>query len=231
MATANPLWGAPRIHGELLKLGLAVAERTVSRWIPKRRSPPSQTWRTFLTNHVRDLVAIDFFTVPTAQLRVLFVLVVLAHHRRRVVHFNVTEHPTAAWTAQQIVDAFPDDSAPSYLLRDRDSVYGHVFRQRVKGMGIGEVLTAPHSPWQNPFAERLIGSLRRECLNHVLVLGEQHLRRILTCYVAYYHGARTHLSLDKDAPHRRPIEPPERGRVIQIPEVGGLHHRYVRQAA
>ncbi len=172
IAAANPLWGAPRIHGELLKLGLAVAKRTVSRWIPKRRSPPSQTWRTFLTNHVRDLVAIDFFTVPTAQLRVLFVLVVLAHHRRRVVHFNVTEHPTAAWTTQQLVDAFPDDSAPPYLLRDRDSIYGLAFRQRVKGMRIREVLTAPHSPWQNPFAERLIGSIRRECLDHVLVLSD-----------------------------------------------------------
>src|SRR5213594_1159030 len=231
MAAANPLWGAPRIHGELLKPGLDVAERTVSRLLSKRRSPPSQTWRTFLANHVRDLVSIDFFTVPTARLRVLFVLVVLHHHRRRVVHFNVTAHPTAAWTTQQLVDAFPDDSAPPYLLRDRDSIYGLAFRQRVKGMRIREVLTAPHSPWQNPFAERLIGSIRRECLDHVLVLGEQHLRRILTCYVAYYHGARTHLSLDKDAPHRRPIEPPERGRVIQIPEVGGLHHRYVRQAA
>src|SRR5437899_3297706 len=179
MAQANPLWGAPRIHGELQMLGIDVAERTVSRLVPKRRSPPSQTWRTFLTNHVRDLVSIDFFTVPTARLRVLFVFVVLAHDRRRVLHFNVTEHPTAAWTAQQIVDAFPDDSAPSYLLRDRDSVYGHVFRQRVKGMGVGEVLTTPHSPWQNPFAERLIGSIRRECLNHVLVLGERHLRRTL----------------------------------------------------
>ena len=231
MAAANPLWGAPRIHGELLKLGIDVAERTVSRLMPKRRTPPSQTWRTFLTNHVRDLVSIDFFTVPTARLRVLFVLVVLAHHRRRVLHFNVTEHPTAAWTAQQIVDAFPDDSAPAYLLRDRDTVYGYAFRQRVKGMGIGEVLTAPHSPWQNPFAERLIGSIRRECLNHVLVLGERHLRRILTRYFAYYHRARTHLSLDKDAPDGRPIEPPELGTVIPIPEVGGLHHRYVRRAA
>ena len=182
MATANPLWGAPRIHGELLKLGIDVAERTVSRLIPKRRPQPSQTWRTFLANHVGDLVALDFFTVPTARLRVLFVLVVLVHHRRRVVHFNVTEHPTAHWTAQQIVDAFPDDSAPSFLLRDRDSVYGHLFRQRVKGMGIGEVLTAPHCPWQNPFAERLIGSIRRECLNHVLVLGERHLRRTLARY-------------------------------------------------
>jgi transposase InsO family protein len=231
MAAANPLWGAPRIHGELLKLGIDVAERTVSRLIPKRPSRPSQTWRAFLTNHARDLVAVDFFTVPTARLRVLFVLVVLAHHRRRVLHFNVTEHPTAAWTAQQIVDTFPDDSAPAYLLRDHDGIYGPAFRQRVKGMGICEVLTAPHSPWQNPFAERLIGSIRRECLDHVLVLGEPHLRRILTRYVAYYHRARTHLSLDKDAPDRRPIEPPELGRVIQIPEVGGLHHRYVRRAA
>src|SRR5438034_9621424 len=179
MAVANPLWGAPRIHGELLKHGIDVAERTVSRLLPKRRTPPSQSWRTFLTNHVRDLVSIDFFTVPTAGLRVLFVLVVLAHDRRRVLHFNVTEHPTAAWTAQQIVDAFPDDSAPSYLLRDRDKIYGHSCRQRVRGMGIDEILTAPHSPWQNPFAERLIGSIRRECLDHVLVLGERHLRRTL----------------------------------------------------
>jgi len=231
MTAANPLWGAPRIHGELLKLGFHVAERTVSRLIPKRRTPPSQTWRTFLINHVPDLVSLDFFTVPTARLRVLFVFVVLAHDRRRVLNFNVTEHPSAAWTAQQIVDAFPDDSAPSYLLRDRDSIYGHAFRQRVKGMGISEVLTAPLSPWQNPFAERLIGSIRRECLNHVLVLGESHLRRILTRYFSYYHRARTHLALDKDAPDVRPVELPEAGRIVEIPEVGGLHHRYVRQAA
>src|SRR3989440_4779204 len=145
MTAANPLWGAPRIHGDLLKLGIHVAERTVSRLLPKRRAPPSQTWRTFLTNHVRDLVSIDFFIVPTVRLRVLFVFVVLAHDRRRVLHFNVTEYPTAAWTAQQIVNAFPDDSAPSFLLRDRDSIYGDAFRQRVKGMGIGEVLTAAHS--------------------------------------------------------------------------------------
>jgi putative transposase len=231
MAAANPFWGAPRIHGELAKLGMNVAERTVSRLLPKRRSPPSQVWRTFLTNHVRDLVSIDFFTVPTARLRVLFVLVVLAHHRRHVVHFNVTEHPTAHWTAQQIVDAFPDDSAPAYLLRDRDQVYGQQFRHRVKGMGIDEVITAPHSPWQNPFAERLIGSIRRECLNHVLVLGERHLRRILGRYFDYYHRARTHLSLDKDAPDVRAVEFPEAGRIVEIPQVGGLHHRYVRWAA
>jgi transposase InsO family protein len=180
VAAANPLWGAPRIHGELLKLGIDVAERTVSRLLPKRRLPPSQTWRTFLTNHVQGFVSVDFFTVPTARLRVLFVFVVLAHDRRRVLHFNVTEHPTAAWTTQQIVDAFPYDSAPAYLIRDRDRVYGQPFRHRVKGMGIEEVLTAPQSPWQNPFAERLIGSIRRECLNHVLVLSERPLHRILT---------------------------------------------------
>ena len=232
MAAANPLWGAPRIHGELhQRLGIDVSERTVSRLMPKRSRPPSQTWRTFLTNHVRDLVSIDFFTVPTIRLRVLFVLVVLAHHRRRVLHFNMTEHPTAAWTAQQIVDAFPDDAAPSYLLHDRDSVYGHAFRHRVKGTDIREVLTAPHSPWQNPFAERLIGSVRRECLNHVVVLGERHLRRILTRYFAYYHRARTHLALEKDAPDGRPVQLPDAGRILQIPEVGGLHHRYVRRAA
>src|SRR6266850_5618182 len=223
MAVTNPLWGAPRIHGELLKLGIDLAERTVSRLLSKRRPLPSQTWRTFLTNHIGDLVSIDFFTVPTAHLHVLFVLVVLAHERRRVLHFNVTEHPTARWTAQQIVDAFPDDSAPAYLLRDRDQVYGEQFRHRVKGMRIEEVLTAPHSPWQNPFAERLIGSIRRECLDHVLVLGESHLRRILTRYFAYYHRARTHLALDKDAPDVRPVELPEAGGIVEIPEVGGLH--------
>src|SRR5256886_2583535 len=232
MAAANPLWGAPRIHGELLRLGIDVSERTVSRLMPKRRRLPSQTWRTFLANHVRDLVSLDFFTVPTARLRVLFVLVVLAHHRRRVVHFNVTEHPTAHWTAQQIVAAFPDDSAPAYLLRDRDQVYGEQFRHRVKGMRIEEVLTAPHSPWQNPFVERLIGSVRRECLDHVVVLSERHLCRILTRYFAYYHRSRTHLSLDKNTPDTRPIARPAFGHIIiLIPEVGGLHHRYERRAA
>jgi transposase InsO family protein len=209
IATANPLWGAPRIHDEILKLGIDVAERTVSRLMPTRRPHPSQTWRTFLANHVHDLVSIDFFTVPTARLRVLFVLVVLAHHRRRVVHFNVTEHPTAVLTAQQIVDAFPDDSAPAYLLRDRDQVYGQHFRHRVKGLGIDEVLTAAHSPWQNPFAERLIGSIRRDCLNHVIVLSERHLRHVLTRYFSYYHRTRTHLSLTKDAPEGRPVDPPD----------------------
>jgi len=231
MAAANPLWGAPRIHGELLKLGIEVSERTVSRLMPKRSRPPSQTWRTFLTNHVQTLVALDFFTVPTVHLSVLFVLVVLAHHRRRVLHFNVSAHPTATWTAQQIVDTFPDDTAPSYLLRDRDKIYGDSFQDRMKGMGIHEVLTAAQSPWPNPFVERLIGSIRRECLDHVIVLSERHLRRILSSYLAYYHRARTHLSLEKNAPNARPVASPACGRIVGIPEVGGLHHRYERQAA
>src|SRR5260370_3251627 len=174
MALANPLWGAPRIHGELLKLGLDVSQRTVARLMPRRPKPPSQTWRTFLQNHFADLVSVDFFVVPTATFRVLYVFVILLHHRRQVVHFNVTDSPTAAWTAQQLVDAFPDDSAPRYLLRDRDSIYGGKFRRRVKGILIAEVLTAPRSPWQNPFVERVIGTIRRELLDHVIVLNEGH---------------------------------------------------------
>lgn len=162
MASANPLWGAPRIHGELLKLGIDVSERTVSRHMPKRRKPPSQTWRTFLDNHVGELVSIDFFTVPTARFQVVFGFLVLSHNRRRVLHFNATDHPTAEWTARQIVQTFPWNSVPGYLLRDRDAVYGLTFRHRVAGLGISEVLTAPRSPWQNPYAERLIGSIRRE---------------------------------------------------------------------
>jgi transposase InsO family protein len=230
MAAANSLWGAPRIHGELGKLGLEVSERTVSRLLPRPRRPPSQTWRTFLTNHVAALSAIDFFTVPTVTGRVLFVFVVLLHHRRRIVHFNITEHPTAAWTAQQIINAFPHDTAPPWLLRDRDAIYGAAFRQRVAGMGIREVLSAPSSPWQNPYAERLIGSIRRDCLNHVVVLGERHLRRVLTGYVAYYHGSRTHLALAKDAPTPRRVQGVTEGNVIAFREVGGLHHRYERRA-
>jgi len=153
------------------------------------------------------------------------------HHRRRIAHFNVTDSPTAAWTAQQIVEAFPEDSAPCYLLRDRDSIYGAEFRRRVRGMGAAEVLTAPRSPWQNPFAERVIGTIRREFLDHVIVLNEGHLRRRLRSYLRYYHGSRTHLALDKDAPEPRTVEPTERGRIVALPVVGGLHHRYVRSAA
>jgi transposase InsO family protein len=228
---ANPTWGAPRIHGELLKLGIEVSQRIVGRLMPKRLKPPSQTWRTFLDKHVKDLVSIDFFVVPTATFRVLFVLLILAHERRRVVHFNVTDHPHAEWTALQVVQAFPWDTAPRYMIRDRDGVFGARFRGRVEQLGIEEVITAPRSPWQDPFCERMIGSVRRECLDHVIVLGETHLRRILKSYFDYYHCSRTHLSLDKDAPDPREVQSPELGEVIEFPQVGGLHHRYERRAA
>jgi transposase InsO family protein len=199
--------------------------------MPKRRKPPSQNWRAFLDNHVGDLVSIDFFTVPTATFRVLFVLVVLAHDRRRIVHFNVTEHPTAEWTSQQMVEAFGDGKAPRFMIRDRDAVYGFTFRERAKALGIEEVVIAPHSPWQNPYVERVIGTQRRECLDHVVVLGEAHLRRMVRSYVGYYHQTRSHLALEKDAPEPRSVQLPEEGDVIEIPEVGGLHHRYERRAA
>jgi putative transposase len=231
MSQANPYWGAPRIHGELLKLGIVISERTVSRLMPKHRKPPSQTWRAFLNNHLNDLVSIDFFTVPTVTFRVLFVLVVLSHHRRRVVHFNVTEHPTAIWTAQQMVEAFPEDTTPRYLLRDRDKIYGYDFRERIRALGIKEVLTAPASPWQQPFVERLIGSVRRDCLDHVVVLGQSHLHKILKSYFDYYHRSGTHLALAKDTPESRGVQPPILGRIIELPEVGGLHYRYERRAA
>src|SRR5918912_393358 len=208
MWQANPLWGSPRIVGELRKLGIHVAKSTVAKYRPRRKKPPSPTWKTFLKNHVQDLVALDFFVVPTVTFRVLFVLVILAHERRRVVHFNITEHPTAEWTAQQVVEAFPWDEAPRYLLRDRDRIYGTAFQQRVRHMGIKEVLTAPQSPWQNPYVERLIGSIRRECLDHVLVLHERHLQRLLTSYFSYYHEWRTPLSLAMDCPEPRPVYGP-----------------------
>ena len=231
MALAKPLWGAPRIHGELLKLRFDISKRTVARLMPRRPKPPSQTWRTVLQNHVADLVSVDFFVVPTAAFRVLYVFVVLLHHRRQVVHFTVTDSPTAAWTAQQIVEAFPDQEAPRYLLRDRDSIYGGEFRRRVQGIGIAEVLAAARSPWQNPFAERVIGTIRRELLDHVIVLNAGHLRRRLRSYLSYYHVSRTHLALEKDAPEPRAVEPPGHGQVVALPQVGGLHHRYVRRAA
>ena len=182
MWQANPTWGAPRIVGELRKLGIDVAKSTVEKYRVRPRKPPSPTWKAFLRNHLQDLVALDFFIVPTVTCRVLFVLVMLAHERRRIIHFNVTEHPTAAWTAQQVVEAFPWDEAPRYLLRDRDGIYSAAFRQRVKHMGIKEVVIAPRSPWQNPYVERLIGSIRRECLDHVVVFHERHLTRILARY-------------------------------------------------
>ena len=231
MSEANPCWGSPRIVGELRKLGIDVAKSTVDKYRVRTGQTPSPTWKAFLTNHATDLVSIDFFVVPTVRFRVLFVLVVLAHHRRRVVHFHVTEHPTAQWTGQQIVEAFPWDTAPKYLLRDRDGVYGSEFQKRVKSLGIEEVLTAPRSPWQNAFVERVIGSIRRDCLDHVVVLNERHLKRILTGYFDYYHRWRTHLSLGMDSPDARAVQPRELGKVVQFLEVGGLHHHYERLAA
>jgi putative transposase len=231
ISTANPRWGAPRILGELRKLGIEVAKSTVEKYRVRRRRPASPTWRAFLNNHLSEIVALDFFTVPTASFKVLFVFIVVAHDRRRILHFNVTEHPTAQWTAQQLVEAFPWNPAPQYLLRDRDAVDGQVFHRRVAGLGMEQVLTAPRSPWQNPYAERLIGSIRRECLDHVIVFSEDHLRRVLTGYFRYYHRWRTHLSLDMECPDPRPILSPEQGAVVAFPEVGGLHHHYERIAA
>jgi putative transposase len=231
MWQANPTWGSPRIVGELHKLGIDVAKSTVETYRVRPRQSPSPTWKTFLHNHVKDLIALDFFVVPTVTHKVLFVLLILAHERRRVVHFNITEHPTAQWTAQQVVEAFPWDEAPRYLLRDRDHTYGTSFQQRVQHMGIEEVLIAPRSPWQNPYVERLIGSIRRECLDHVIILHERHLRRLLTEYFHYYHHWRTHRALDMDAPVPRPVQLRELGPVQEVPEVGGLHHHYERRAA
>jgi putative transposase len=231
MSQANPTWGSPRMMGELRKLGIEVAKSTVETYRVRPRKPSSPTWKTFLKNHVQELVSLDFFTVPTVAHKVLFVLLILAHNRRRLVHFNITEHPTAQWTAQQVVEAFPWGAAPRYLLRDRDDIFGAHFRQRVRHMGIEEVVIAARSPWQNPYVERLIGSIRREVLDHVIVLHEQHLRRILTGYFQYYHRFRTHWSLAMDCPEPRPVHPPTRGKVIAVPEVGGLHHHYERRAA
>jgi putative transposase len=226
----NPLWGVPRIQSELRLLGYEVAESTVAKYRVRSPKPPSQTWKTFLENHAGEIISIDFFTVPTITFRILFCFVVLRHNRRQVVHFNVTAHPTAFWTGQQMVQAFPEDTAPRYLLRDQDRVYGANFTERVQAMGIREVLSAPASPWQRALVERLIGSIRRECLDHVIVLDQNHLRRILTSYFSYYHQSRPHLSLKRNSPIPREVESPSKGTVIAIPQVGGLHHRYQRCA-
>ncbi len=228
---AVPPAGAPRIHGELLKLGFSISQAAVSKYMVRYPSPPSQSWRTFLTNHADCLASIDFFVVPTATFHLLFGFIVLHHERRQIVHFGVTANPTMAWVAQQIREAFPWGTAPRYLIRDRDGAYGQSFRSTVTAMGVEEVVTAPRSPWQNPYVERLIGSVRRECLDHSIILNERHLRRILGSYFDYYHGSRTHLSLGKDTPDGRPVQPAGSGTVVSLPKVGGLHHRYERLAA
>ncbi len=234
MATDNPGWGAPRIHGELLKLGYRVAQSTVTKYLPKRlkpRSPPSQSWRTFLRNHLRQSAAMDFFVIPTATFQLLYGFVVLEHGRRKLRHVAVTSHPTADWTRQQLREAFPYDSAPRFLHRDRDGVFGKAVISTITAMGIEDVPSAPASPWQNPYCERVIRTLRKELFDNVIVLNEAHARRLLREYIEYYNGSRTHLALAKDAPDERAVELPSAGAVRAVKVLGGLHHRYFRRAA
>jgi transposase InsO family protein len=226
MSIANPLWGAPRIHGELLKLGIEVGQTSVAKYMPRRRRPPSQGWKTFLLNHADGITAMDLFVVPTVSFRLLYGLLIMGHGRRRILWLGVTAHPTAEWLANQLTQACGWDSVPTYLLRDRDACYGHVFTRRLRSLGIRDRPTSPRSPWQNGYVERLIGSIRRECLDHVVVFGERHLRHVLSCYMEYYNATRTHLSLRKDAPIRRAIQ--RTGHLDCRPVLGGLHHRYVR---
>src|SRR3984893_9417150 len=226
MSIENPLWGAPRIHGELLKLGFEVAQSSVAKYMVKRRGPPSQGWRTFLCNHAPEIAAMNLFVVPTVGFKLLYGFVIIRLDRRDLVWISVTRHPTAEWVARQITEAFPWNEAPHYMIRDRDRIYGAIVTRRLRAMGIRDKPTASASPWQNGFAERLIGSIRRECLDHVIVLGEAHLRRILKNYAAYYNGVRTHRSLQKDAPVSRPVQ--RSGGISSRANLGGLHHRYAR---
>lgn len=234
LATDNPRWGAPRIHGELLKLGFRVSQSTVASLMPKgprAKKPPSQTWRTFLKNHLTQAAAMDFFVIPTVRFGLLYAFVILEHGRRRIRHVAVTTHPTAEWTAQQLREAFPWDSAPRFLHRDRDGIYGNAVTATIKAMGMEEVLSAPRSPWQSPYCERVIGTLRRELFDNIIVLNEQHARALLREFVVYYNGSRTHVALVKDAPDERAVEPPSAGPVQARDVLGGLHHRYFRRAA
>jgi transposase InsO family protein len=226
MSIENPLWGAPRIHGELLKLGFELAQSSVAKYMVKRCGPPGQGWHTFLRNHAPHIAAMDLFVVPTIGFDLLYAFVIVRLDRRDLVWVNVTTNPTAEWIASQITEAFPWNEAPRYLIRDRDRVYGTVVTRRLRAMGIRDKPIAPGSPWQNGYAERLIGSIRRECVDHMIVLGEAHLRRILTKYAAYYNEVRTHRSLNKDAPIHRANQ--HAGSIISTSVLGGLHHQYVR---
>ena len=234
MARENPLWSRRRIASELAKLGHAVSKDTVAKYMPKPSErparPPSQTWKTFLRNHLAGTIAIDFLTVPTVTFGIVYVFFVLSLDRRRVLHVNVTRQPHAAWAAQQIVEAVGRYAVPVRLIRDRDGVFGAVFNARVDNLGIRQLKTAPRSPWQNGYAERFVGTLRRELLDHLIVLGQRHLLRAVREYVAYYNGDWPHMALRGDAPVARPVEPPTRGKVVALPRVGGLHHRYARAA-
>ena len=226
MSIENPLWGAPRIHGELLKLGFEVAQSSVAKYMVKRRGPPSQGWRTFLHNHAPDIAAMDLFVVPTIGFDLLYAFVIVRLGRRDLVWINVTAYPTADWVARQLTEAFPWNEAPRYMIRDRDRIYGAVVTRRLRAMGIRDKPTAPASPWQNGVAERLVGSIRRESVDHMIVLGEAHLSRILKSYARYYNGVRTHRSLNKDAPVSRSVQ---RDGVIRSRAIlGGLHHHYSR---
>jgi transposase InsO family protein len=229
MSFENPLWGAPRIRAELALLGHKIAESTVAKYMVKARDPKrQQTWRTFLRNHLDVSAAYDFFTVPTLAVQLLYVFVVLSHDRRRILHVSVTKHPAAEWTAQQLTEAFPgDESLPRFLHRGRDSIYGDIVRQRITALGMTEVVSAKRAPWQNPYAERVIGSIRRECTDHLVPLNEAHLRRVLDAYVEYCNGSRCHQSLDGNAPQPREVEAGD-GSVYAIPHLGGLHHHYRR---
>jgi len=230
MARENPTWGRRRIQAELRFLGYEVAGLTVAKYMRRLSPRPSAPWRTFLRALIGEIVAIDFFVVPTLTFHLLFGFLILRHDRRELVHVNVTDHPTAAWAAQQLVESFPEETAPKYLLRDRDAIYGDVFARRMKGLGMSEILIAPRAPWQNPFAERVIGSIRRKCLDQVIVINEQHLRRLLRSYLAYYNATRPHQSLHNNSPHPRTVQTPADGRIVAIPKVSGLHHRYQRAA-
>jgi transposase InsO family protein len=226
MSVDNPLWGAPRIHGELLKLGFEVAQSSVAKYMVKRREPPSQGWHTFVRNHAPDIAAMDLFVAPTIGFDLLYAFIIVRLARRDLVWINVTPHPTADWIACQITEAFPWSEAPRYLIRDRDRLYGAAVMHRLRAMGIRDKPIAPRSPWQNGFAERLIGTIRRECMDHMLVLGESHLRRILKSYARYYNETRTHRSLEKDAPLSRSVQ--RIGRITSHALLGGLHHQYCR---
>jgi transposase InsO family protein len=226
MSVDNRLWGAPRIHGELLKLGVAVAQSTVAKYMIKRDGSSSQTWLTFLRNHAPNIAAMDLFVVPTIGFNLLYVLVIVRLARRDLVLIDVTPNPTAEWIARQITEAFPWNEAPRYLIRDRDRIYGTAVTRRLQAMGIRDKPIAAGSPWQNGFAERLIGSIRRECTDHVIALSEGHLRRTLQAFARYYNESRTHRSLNKDTPFHRPIE--RLGTIIARPALGGLHHQYCR---